>query len=220
VPVLSDSAEGLGATQRGRPAGKGARAAAFSFNGNKIVTAGGGGALCSDDPALVAAARHLAAQAKAPAPHYQHETTGYAYALSSLLACVGLAQLPALGERVAARRARFDRYVAALGDLPGLSFMPEPEWGRATRWLSAILIEPAAFGADREALRRALEAEGIESRPVWKPLHLQPAFRGAPFRGSGHAAALFARGLCLPSGAMAPAEQERVIAAIRRLARR
>lgn len=219
VPVLSDSAEGLGATQRGRPAGKGARAAAFSFNGNKIVTAGGGGALCSDDAALVAAARHLAAQAKDPAPHYQHATTGYAYALSSVLACIGLAQLPALPERVAARRARFARYVEGLAGLPGLSFMPEPAWGRSTRWLTAILIEPAAFGADREAVRRALDAEGIESRPVWKPLHLQPAFRGAPFHGPGHAAAIFARGLCLPSGDMTEAEQDRVMAVIRSCAR-
>lgn len=217
--MLSDSAEGLGALQHGRPAGKGARAAAFSFNGNKIVTAGGGGALCSDDPALVAAARHLAAQAKEPTAHYQHETTGYAFALSSVLACVGLAQLPALPERIAARRARFARYAAALSDLPGLSFMPEPPWGRSTRWLSAILVEPRAFGADREALRQALGAEGIESRPLWKPLHLQPVFRGAPFRGPGHAVALFAAGLCLPSGEMTPAEQDRVIGVIRRCAR-
>ena len=219
VPVLSDSAEALGATQRGRPAGKGAAAAAFSFNGNKIVTAGGGGALASDDAALIERARFLAAQAKEPAAHYQHETTGYSYGLSSVLACVGLAQIVQLEARIASRRARFARYVAGLSDLPGLSFMPEPGWGRSTRWLSVILVEPAAFGADREAVRRALDAAGIESRPVWKPLHLQPAFRGAPFHGPGHAARLFAQGLCLPSGEMSEADQDRVIAIIRSCAR-
>ena len=220
VAVLSDSAEALGATQHGQPAGKGAAAAAFSFNGNKIVTTGGGGALVSDDAALVAQARFLAAQAKEPAPHYEHATTGYSYALSSVLASVGLAQIATLTARVAARRARFARYAAGLAGLPGLGLMPEPAWGRSTRWLSVLLIEPEAFGADRDALRRALDAAGIESRPVWKPLHLQPAFRGAPFRGPGHAERLFAEGLCLPSGEITAADQDRVIAAIHGVARR
>jgi dTDP-4-amino-4,6-dideoxygalactose transaminase len=215
VPVLSDSAEALGATGRGRPAGRGAAAAAFSFNGNKIVTAGGGGAIVSDDAALIGRARFLASQAKEPAPHYQHETTGYSYGLSSVLACVGLAQIVQLEARVAARRARFARYVAGLADVPGIAFMPEPAWGRATRWLSVLLIEPAASGTDLEAVRRALDAAGIESRPVWKPLHLQPAFRDAGFAGPGHAARVFAQGLCLPSGEMTDAEQDRVIATIR-----
>jgi len=217
VPVMTDSAEALGATRRGRHAGQGAALAAFSFNGNKIVTAGGGGALASDDPALVDRARFLAAQAREPAPHYQHETTGYSYGLSSVLAAVGLAQLPTLGARVAARRAIFDRYVEGLADLPGVGFMPEPGWGRATRWLSAIQIDPARFGADREALRLALDAAGIEARPVWKPLHLQPAFRGAALAGGAVGTRLFERGLCLPSGSgLTDAAQARVIAAIRR----
>lgn len=216
VPVLSDSAEALGATQRGRHAGRGARMAAFSFNGNKIVTAGGGGALASDDPLPIHRARHLAAQARDPAPHYQHETTGYSYGLSSLLAAVGTAQIAALESRVAARRAVFARYVAALADLPGLSFMPEPAWGRASRWLTVALFDPQRFGADREVVRRALEGAGIESRPVWKPLHLQPAFRNAPAVGGSVAAGLFERGLCLPSGSGMTAEQQgRVIAVLR-----
>ena len=215
VPVLCDSAAALGAEYRGRPVGKGAALAAFSFNGNKIITAGGGGALCSDDPALIARARHLASQAKEAAPHYQHETTGYSYGLSSVLAAVGLAQLPALRDRVAARRRVFARYAAGLADLPGLAMMPEPGWGRATRWLSVLRIDPARAGSSREALWRALEAAGIESRPVWKPLHLQPAFRGAPFHGAGLAQRLFEEGLCLPSGAMGSAAQDRVIALIR-----
>ncbi|MBS5902779.1 MAG: DegT/DnrJ/EryC1/StrS family aminotransferase [Acetobacteraceae bacterium] len=215
VPVLSDSAEALGALQHGRSAGRGARLAAFSFNGNKIVTGGGGGALASDDEALVARARHLATQAKEPAPHYQHETTGYSYGLSSLLAAVGRAQLRHLEVRVAQRRAVFARYAAGLSGLPGLRLMPEPVWSRSSRWLTAILVDPAEAGTDREAIRLALEAASVESRPVWKPLHLQPAFRAASHLGGGVAATLFEQGLCLPSGAMGPAEQDRVIGIIR-----
>jgi dTDP-4-amino-4,6-dideoxygalactose transaminase len=216
VPVISDSAEGLGASIRGRHAGRGARLAALSFNGNKIVTAGGGGALASDDPVLIARARHLAHQAKDHAPHYEHSATGHAYALSSLLAAVGTVQLAALGRRVVARRAVFERYRAALSDLPGIGFMPEAPWGTSTRWLTAMLVRPDRFGTDREGLRQALDAAGIESRPVWKPLPAQPVLRGAPQAGGAVAAALFAQGLCLPSGTgMTEAEQDRVIATIR-----
>ncbi len=217
VPVLSDSAGGMGARHRGRHAGAGAQLAAFSFNGNKIITAGGGGALASEDAALIARARHLATQAKEPAPHYQHETTGFSYGLSSVLAAVGLAQLAALEDRVAARRAIFEGYRQGLSGLPGLSFMPEPAWARSSRWLSTILIDPESFGADRETVRRALADEGIESRPVWKPLHLQPVFRGGAKGSSGTVAArLFERGLCLPSGsALGAADQARVVGIIR-----
>ncbi|MCQ4162752.1 DegT/DnrJ/EryC1/StrS family aminotransferase [Roseomonas sp. GC11] len=215
VPVLCDSAEALGAHYRGRPVGKGAAMAAFSFNGNKIITAGGGGALVSDDPALIARARHLATQAKEAAPHYQHETTGYSYGLSSVLASVGLAQIGALPMRVAARRLVHARYAEGLAELPGLSFMPEPEWSHATRWLTVLQLDPQRCGVTPETLRRALEAANIESRPVWKPLHLQPAFHGARCHGAGHSVRLFERGLCLPSGAMTADEQDRVIDTIR-----
>jgi dTDP-4-amino-4,6-dideoxygalactose transaminase len=215
VALISDSAEGLGATQAGLPAGKGALLAAFSFNGNKIITAGGGGALASDDAMLIARARALADQAKTPAPHYEHQTTGYSFGLSSLLAAVGLAQLPKLADRVARRRAIFARYQEGLEDLPGTSFMPEAAWGRASRWLTAMLIDPASFGMDADGLRRILAAEGIETRPAFKPLHMQPAFRDAPSMGGAVAEALFARGICLPSGSgMAPEAQYRVIRAI------
>ena len=219
--MLSDSAAAMGAAGRdGRHAGRGARLAVFSFNGNKIVTTGGGGALASDDPALIARARALAGQAREPAAHYEHETTGHAYGLSSVLAAIGLAQLPELHGRVARKRAIFTAYAAALAELPGLSFLAEPLWGRANRWLSVALVEPAAFGADREAVRRALDAAGVESRPVWKPLHLQPAFRDAPRAGGAVAAALFEHGLCLPSGCgMTEAEQARVIETVRACAR-
>ncbi|WP_328805758.1 DegT/DnrJ/EryC1/StrS family aminotransferase [Sabulicella rubraurantiaca] len=219
MPLVSDSACALGARQHGRPAGKGASLAVTSFNGNKIVTAGGGGALLADEAAPIGRARHLATQARDPAPHYEHTEAGFNLVMSAVLAAVGLAQLPALERRVAARRRIFERYAAALRALPGLSLMPEPGWARSTRWLSAMLVEPRRFGAHREALRRALLAEGIESRPVWKPLHLQPAFRHAPFAGGAVAAGLFERGLCLPSGSgMGAAEQDRVIATIAGLA--
>ena len=138
--------------------------------------------------------------------------------MSSLLAAVGLAQLGVLPARVSARRAVFARYRAALGGLPGLSFMPEAPWGRASRWLTAVLLDPAAGAPERDALRRHLAAAGIEIRPVWKPLHLQPVFRDAPRAGGAVAASLFERGLCLPSGsAMAQPEQDRAIAAVRAL---
>ncbi len=222
VAVMSDSAAALGAEGRdGRHAGCGARLAVLSFNGNKIVTTGGGGALASDDPALLAAARRLGGQAREPAAHYQHETTGYAYGLSSILAAVGLAQLLDLAARVDRKREIFATYVAGLSDLPGLSFIAEPDWGRANRWLTVALFDPAIFGADREAVRQALEAAGIESRPAWKPLHLQPAFRTAPQSGGAVAAGFFERGLCLPSGCgMTAVEQARVIETVRGCARR
>lgn len=216
VAVLSDSAEALGATQHGRKAGQGARLAAFSFNGNKIITAGGGGALASADAGLIAQARGLANQAKQPAPHYQHETTGFSYGLSSLLAAVGLVQLGALGARVAARRAIFETYREGLAGLPGLGFMPEPAWSQGTRWLSVITLDPARGAPGRDAARAALAAAGIETRPVWKPMHLQPAFRRAGRAGGAVAAGLFDQGLCLPSGSgLTAAQQRRVIEALR-----
>jgi dTDP-4-amino-4,6-dideoxygalactose transaminase len=220
VPVLSDSACALGALQHGQPAGAGADLIALSFNGNKIVTAGGGGALVGR-PDLLAQARHLAHQAREPAAHYQHETTGHNYAMSCITAAIGLAQLPDLERRVAVRRRIFARYQSALEHLPGVSFMPEPGWARSSRWLTAMLIEPRRFGADREIIRMALAAEGIESRPVWKPMHLQPAFRDAPRSGGAAAAGLFEHGLCLPSGSgMTLCQQERVISTILGVARR
>jgi len=220
VPVLSDSACALGALQHGTPVGDGAELVALSFNGNKIITTGGGGALLGE-PALLARARHLSQQAREPGPHYQHETTGHNHAMSSVTAAIGLAQLPDLGRRVARRRTIFDRYAAALGHLPGIGFQPEPDWARSSRWLTAMLVEPRRFGADRELIRMALAAQGIESRPVWKPMHLQPVFRDAPRSGGAVAAGLFEHGLCLPSGSgMTDAEQARVIAAILGVARR
>lgn len=217
VAVIEDAAEALGATYRGRPVGGFGAAGVFSFNGNKIITTSGGGMLVSDDAELIERARHLASQAREPAPHYEHAELGYNYRLSNLLAAVGRGQLRVLGERVAARRRNFEHYRELLGDLPGLELMPEAPYGRASRWLTCLTLDPVRFGADREAVRLALEAEDIEARPVWKPMHLQPLYRHHRRRGGGVAERLFADGLCLPSGsALTDAEIERVAAIVRR----
>jgi len=200
VPLIEDAAESLGTTYDGRMTGTFGRAGIYSFNGNKVITTGGGGMLVSPDAGLIAHARKLANQAREPAAHYEHREVGYNYRLSNMLAAIGRGQLQVLGEHVAARRRNFAWYAEALAGLPGLSFMPEAKWGRHSRWLTCVTIDPAAFGTDREGLRLALEAENIEARPVWKPMHLQPVFARYPYLGGGVAEDLFARGLCLPSG--------------------
>ena len=176
VPLVEDAAEALGATYKERTPGTFGKAGIFSFNGNKIITTGGGGMLVSDDAELIAHARKLATQARDPAPHYQHSEIGYNYRLSNILAGVGRGQLEVLEERVQARRRNFDYYQEMLGHLPGIKFMPEAPWGRHTRWLTTLTINPEAFGTDREAVRLALAEENIDARPVWKPMHLQPVF--------------------------------------------
>ena len=218
VPIIEDAAEALGATYGDRPVGTFGALGVFSFNGNKILTTSGGGMLVSDDAALIERARFLATQARDPAPHYEHSQIGFNYRMSNLLAAVGRGQLRVLDDRVAARRRIFDAYTRLLGDVDGLSFMPEASFGRATRWLTCILVADAAT---RDAIRVALEAEDVEARPVWKPLHLQPVFAGARRRGGAVAEDLFARGLCLPSGsAMTDDDVARVAAVVRRCATR
>jgi dTDP-4-amino-4,6-dideoxygalactose transaminase len=184
VPVISDSAEALGAKYNPQitqitqmvHAGVGARAAVFSFNGNKIITTSGGGMLASDDEELIEQARFLSQQARDAAPHYEHSQIGYNYRMSNILAAIGRGQLKVLEERVKRKREIFDYYKESLDDLPGIEFMPEASYGKSNRWLTVILITAEEFGADREAVRLALEAENIESRPIWKPMHLQPVF--------------------------------------------
>lgn len=211
VELIEDAAEALGATYRGRSPGTFGKSGIFSFNGNKVITTSGGGMLVSDDDALVAHARKLATQAREPAPHYEHAEIGYNYRLSNLLAAVGRGQLRVLDDRVAARRANFEFYREAFAGLPGVEMMPEAEWGTHSRWLTCLTIDPEAFGADREAVRLAMEAENIEARPVWKPMHLQPIFSGCECVGGSVAEDLFARGLCLPSGSnLTRGELERV----------
>jgi dTDP-4-amino-4,6-dideoxygalactose transaminase len=217
VPVIADSAEAMGATYKGKHAGVGARAAVFSFNGNKIITTSSGGMLASNDKAFIDRARHLANQARDPAPHYEHSEIGYNYRMSNILAAVGRAQLKILDKRVEQKRAVFAKYQDLLGDLPGIEFMPEAPYGRSNRWLTVILVTPEEFGVTNEDIRLALEAENIESRPVWKPMHLQPVFRDCRVRGGAVAEDLFARGLCLPSGtALEDSDLERICGIIRK----
>jgi dTDP-4-amino-4,6-dideoxygalactose transaminase len=219
VAIIEDAAEALGATYRGRPAGSLGDLSILSFNGNKIITTSGGGMLLATQKAWIDRARHLATQAREPVRHYEHKEIGYNYRLSNLLAAVGRAQLADLDRRVDARRAVRARYLAALGDLPGWSFMPEASFGRATFWLTCATIDAGAFGVTRDQVIQRLADLDIEARPVWKPLHLQPAFTGIHvFRGQT-AEALFRDGLCLPSGSsLTPADQDRVIEAVRRSA--
>lgn len=212
VPLLEDAAEALGATYRGKPAGAFGAMAAFSFNGNKIITTSGGGMLVSHDKAFIDRARFLSTQARDPAPHYQHSSIGFNYRLSNLLAAVGRGQLRVLDDRVARRRDNNAFYRRRLGEVPGISFMPEASYGRMNCWLTCIQIDPAKFGATREDVRLRLESFNIESRPVWKPMHLQPVFSGCRFRGGAVGERLFEYGLCLPSGSsLSDADRERVV---------
>lgn len=200
IPLIEDAAESLGAYYKGRHTGTFGTFGVFSFNGNKIITCSSGGMLVSNEEGLIKKAKFLATQARDPAPHYQHSHIGYNYRLSNVLAGIGRGQIRVLAERVQARRANFDLYQKELGELPGIQFMPEAGFGRSNRWLTCLTIDPAKFGATREDVRLALESENIESRPVWKPLHLQPVFQHFPYYGSGVAEELFNKGLCLPSG--------------------
>ena len=264
VPVIVDSAEAMGArykksdacsvlsaeclglstevnkSEQWIHAGKGARAAVFSFNGNKIITTSGGGMLASDDKEWIKRARFLSQQAREPFAYYEHEEIGYNYRMSNILAAIGRGQLKVLEDRVRRKRRIYEYYQSALKDMPGIEFMPDAAYGRSNCWLTVILISPERFGADRETVRLALEKENIESRPVWKPMHMQPVFRIAEKRvlsakyqtidkenqnnrtnkkrypcrivGGEVAEDFFARGLCLPSGtAMSNSDMDRVI---------
>jgi dTDP-4-amino-4,6-dideoxygalactose transaminase len=212
VTLVQDAAESLGATYLGGPAGAQGDLAAFSFNGNKLITTSGGGMLVSPNGEWIAHARKLSTQAREPAPHYEHTEIGFNYRLSNLLAAVGRAQLGVLSERVQARRRINRRYRELLADAPGISFMPEAGYGEGNCWLTCLLVDPAAAGTDRESIRLALEAEDIESRPLWKPMHMQPVYRDAPVYGGEVSAGLFERGLCLPSGsALTDDDQRRVV---------
>ena len=218
LPVLEDAAEALGARYQGRPLGSFGQVSVFSFNGNKILTTSGGGALLTPDVGLAQKALFLATQAKDPAPHYQHSETGYNYRLSNLLAGIGRGQMELLEDRVKRRREIFNWYRENLAGLPGLAVAPatEPAGSHSNRWLTSILLNPAETAATPETLRQHLETRHIESRPLWKPLHLQPLFADVPIYGGAVCADLFARGLCLPSGtAMGDEELRRVAKAVR-----
>ena len=219
VPILEDAAEGLGAAYKGKPAGTFGDVATFSFNGNKIITTTGGGMLVAQRREWVDKARFWATQARDPGIAYEHSDMGYNYRLSNVLAGIGRGQLEVLSLRVHQRRAIALRYSAAFADLPGISLMPQAEYGVHTNWLSCFLIEENKFGLSRDALIQHLDKAGIESRPVWKPMHLQPLYEECErFEGSV-AEDLFRRGICLPSSSsLAPEDQAFVINQVRRLA--
>jgi len=184
---------------------------ALFLNGNKIITTSGGGMLVTKHKEWADKARFLATQARDPAPHYEHSTYGYNYRLSNICAAIGLGQMEVLDVRVARRREIFARYEAGLAR-PGIAFMPEPEGLHSTRWLTALTVDPALTGVTREDIRLMLLDERIEARPLWKPMHLQPLYAGAPYHGAGVDERLFANGLCLPSGSdMTDDQQDEVI---------
>jgi dTDP-4-amino-4,6-dideoxygalactose transaminase len=215
VVLIEDAAEALGATYQGVSPGSRGRMGVFSFNGNKIITASAGGMLVSNDADLIADARFLATQARDDAPYYQHSCTGFNYRLSNILAAIARGQLRVLEDRVRRRRQNAEFYRVALETVPGIRLMPEAPFGVPTRWLTVVEIDEEEFGLSPEELRRELESRDIESRPLWKPLHLQPLFKNCRVVGGAVAEELFTRGLCLPSGSqMTAGDLERVVDAI------
>ena len=220
VLVVEDSAESLGTTYKGKQTGSFGKFGIFSFNGNKIITTSGGGMLVSNDEVAIQKARFLSTQARDPAVHYEHSHIGYNYRMSNIVAGVGRAQLEVLNNRVQARRDIFTRYKTALGELPGITFMPEFEDAVPNRWLSTLLIDEKVTGVTYLDVIEALAAQNIEARPVWKPLHRQPVFAGSKYYTHGDTDSisdkLFSQGLCLPSGSSMTVEnQERVIATVK-----
>ena len=216
VPVLEDAAESLGASYKGKSSGAFGRIAVYSFNGNKIITTSGGGMLIADDPDLVVRARKLATQAREPAAHYEHIEMGFNYRMSNVLAGIGRGQLRVLNQRVLQRRRVFERYKEAFADLPQIQWMPEPDGYHSTRWLTCFTLTGADATQKCRQVMMALERHLIEARPVWKPMHLQPLFNGAPYFAHNPdtdvSAQLFHAGICLPSGSnLSQVDQDRVI---------
>lgn len=218
IPVIEDAAEALGSTLDGQAMGTFGDLGILSFNGNKIITTSGGGALISDNEEYIKKARFLATQARDNAPHYEHTHIGYNYRMSNVCAGIGRGQMEVLTDRVEQRRKNFEFYKEQLADLKGISFLEEPAGYYSNRWLSTILVDPAASGTDREKIRLHLETDNIESRPLWKPMHMQPVFMDAPYYGSGVSEELFANGLCIPSGSNLTEEDlNRVVGKIKEL---
>jgi pyridoxal phosphate-dependent aminotransferase EpsN len=219
APAIEDAAESLGSAYRGHPSGSFGKFSFYSFNGNKIITTSGGGMLLSDDAEAIERARFLAAQARDTAPWYQHSELGYNFRMSNILAGIGRAQLKLLPRRVEARRAIFRKYCEAFSETPGIAFIPEPAWSQTNRWLTVMTVDPEKTGVTNLEIMKALEAVNVESRPVWKPMHLQPVFGSAKYyghEGRDVSGELFAKGLCLPSGSnMTDDDVSFVIGAIR-----
>jgi len=219
VPILEDAAEALGATYKTRRAGGLGDVAAFSFNGNKIITTTGGGMLVSHNAAWVEKARFWSQQARDPGPAYQHSELGYNYRMSNVLAGIGRGQLEVLGRRVEQRRGIAFRYKDAFSDLAGISLMPQACYGLHINWLSCFLVDEQTFKCSRDELIKALDDANVESRPVWKPMHIQPLFAGCEIFGGQVAEDLFSRGICLPSSSsLSQEEQLHVVNSVRRAA--
>lgn len=240
IPVIEDAAESLGTLYKGKHTGTLTRFGVLSFNGNKIITTSGGGMLLGRNKDDIGKARFYATQARDPAPHYEHTKIGYNYRMSNIAAAIGRGQLTTIEERVKRKRALFERYRKELGGIEGITFMPEPDRGRANRWLTCMTVETlrpfdtsagsvqrklrASQGPARESkglkvekIRKALEEENIECRPLWKPMHLQPVFKHCPAYTNGVSENLFNRGLCLPSGtAMSEDDQMRVVMRVKK----
>lgn len=215
IPVLEDAAEALGSSISGKQCGTYGVIAALSFNGNKIITTSGGGAMVTHEKELAEKARFLSTQARDPAPHYQHSHIGYNYRMSNICAGIGRGQMEVLPQRVLQRRANFEWYNKVLADIDAIHFLKEPEGYYSNRWLTTVLVRHSVI--TRETLRLALDEVNIESRPLWKPMHCQPVFKDAPFYGDGTAEKLFENGLCLPSGSnLTDEERIRILTAIRK----
>ncbi|SES88380.1 pyridoxal phosphate-dependent aminotransferase EpsN [Oceanobacillus limi] len=220
VPVIEDAAESLGSEYKGRKSGTFGTFGIYSFNGNKIITTSGGGALVSNDIEALDKSRFLSTQARNPAIHYEHSEVGYNYRMSNIVAGIGRGQLEVLDERVRARREIFDRYYEALSDIPGFDFQPELEETISNRWLTALTIDPTQAGIDRTEIIQLLGDENIEARPVWKPMHLQPLFASTKYypheEGDSMSDRLFDHGVCLPSGSnLSEEDQNRIIRLIK-----
>jgi dTDP-4-amino-4,6-dideoxygalactose transaminase len=216
IPVIEDAAEAIGSTFLNKPCGSFGELGVLSFNGNKIITTSAGGALVSDNEEYIKHARFLSTQARDQAPHYQHSQVGYNYRMSNINAGIGRGQLEVLQDRVLKRRQNFEFYKEKLGDIKGFQFLEEPKNAFSNRWLTCLLVNPSETnGVDREAIRLALEKENIESRPLWKPMHLQPIYENSPYFGEGFSAELFEKGLCLPSGSnLSDEDLQRVVNAV------
>jgi dTDP-4-amino-4,6-dideoxygalactose transaminase len=216
IPVIEDAAESLGSRYMDKPTGSFGKMGILSFNGNKLITTSGGGALISNEEELITKARFLATQARDKAPHYQHSQIGYNYRMSNILAGIGRGQLEVIEERVKRRRENFQFYKKNLGKMDGIRFLEEPDqYYFSNYWLTTILVDPSKSGTSRENLQNELEKENIESRPLWKPMHLQPVYSSYPAFLNGVSEKLFKIGLCLPSGSnMSDADREKVLDAI------